>query len=121
VHLLPHDLEISLAVNALPKERREGAGILLLESTGYVKVREATNPFTCIVSRRRGNFYPVCFDEEGTRPILPAFADDAVLRLKGSADAQVERQLAAGSSRAATSLPSRPGMRTCCRRPPTCI
>src|ERR1700693_6406386 len=109
VILLPHDLEIRLAVNALPTELRDGAAVLMLESTGYVKVRQGTNPFTCVVSRRGGNFYPVCFDEEGARTILPAFADDAVLLLKGASDAEVERQLADGFEQGRHQPPARPG------------
>ena len=73
--MLPRDLETRLAVNALPPHLRDGAGIWALSETGYVKVKDAANPFTCIVSRRGGNLYPVCFDEEGTRTILPAFVD----------------------------------------------
>ena len=77
---------------------------------GYVKARTGTNPFTCLVSRRGGNFYPVCFDEEGSRTILPAFADDAVLRLKGASDAEVECQLAAGFEEGRYRPPARPGI-----------
>jgi hypothetical protein len=57
-------------MNALPKELRDGATLLALENEGYVKVRQGTNPFTCIVSRRGGNCYPVCFDEEGTHALI---------------------------------------------------
>lgn len=110
VVMLPKELELRLAVNALPKDLRDGASILALESTGYVKARTGTNPFTCLVSRRGGNFYPVCFDEEGSRTILPAFADDAVLRLKGASDAEVERQLAAGFEEGRYRPPARPGI-----------
>jgi len=46
--------------------------------------------------RRGGNLYPVCFDEEGTRTILPAFPDDATLRLKGASDLEIEREIADG-------------------------
>jgi hypothetical protein len=107
---LPRDLEIRLAVNALPKQLRAGATVLVMESTGYVEARHGTNPFTCIVSRRAGNFYPVCFDEEGARTILPAFADDAVLRLKGATDEEVERQLAQGFEQGHYRPPARPGI-----------
>jgi hypothetical protein len=110
VILLPRDLEIRLAVNALPGDLRQGATVLVLESGGYVKVRQGTNPFTCIVSRRGGNFYPVCFDEEGTRTILPAFMDDAVLRLKGLSEDEIERQLAGGFESGRYRPPSRPGI-----------
>jgi len=107
---LPRDLEIRLAVNALPKQLRAGATVLVMESTGYVEARHGTNSFTCIVSRRGGNFYPVCFDEEGARTILPAFADDAVLRLKGATDEEVERQLAQGFEQGHYRPPARPGI-----------
>ena len=107
---IPHDLEMRLAVNALPKPLQAGATVLTLEQTGYVEARHGSNPFTCIVSRRAGNFYPVCFDEEGSRTILPAFADDAVLRLKGVSNEEVERQLAKGFEDGHYRPPSRPGI-----------
>ena len=110
VLLLPRDLELRLAVNALPKELRDSAAVLVLEPAGYVRARPGTNPFTCIVSRRGGNFYPVCFDEEGSRTILPAFADDAILRLKGLSDEEIERQLAAGFESGRYRPPARPGI-----------
>jgi hypothetical protein len=107
---LPRDLEMRLAVNALPKDLRAGATVLVMESAGYVEAHHGTNPFTCIVSRRGGNFYPVCFDEEGTRTILPAFMDDAVLRLKGVKDDEVERQMASGFAEGRYRPPARPGI-----------
>jgi hypothetical protein len=110
VLLLARDLETRLAVNALPMELRDGAAVMVLESNGYVKVRSGTNPFTCIVSRRGGNFYPVCFDEEGTRTILPAFADDAVFRMKGSTEQEIEQKLAEGFEQGRYRPPSRPGI-----------
>ena len=108
--MLPRDLEMRLAIDALPKSLRDGASVLVLEPAGYVKAKQGTNPFTCIVSRRGGNFYPVCFDEEGTRTILPAFADDAVLRLKGATDDDVERQIARGFEQGRYRPPARPGI-----------
>src|SRR5579859_6433235 len=107
---LPRDLEIRLAVNALPKDLRDGATVLVMDSKGYIEARHGTNPFTCIVSRRGGNFYPVCFDEEGARTILPAFADDAVLRMKGSSEQDIERTLADGFAQGRYRPPSRPGI-----------
>lgn len=110
VIMIPRDLELRLAVNALPPHLREGAGILVLEGSGYVKVKNASNPFTCIVSRRGGNFYPVCFDEEGSRTILPAFMDDAALRLKGESPEVVERHIADGFAEGRYRPPARPGI-----------
>jgi hypothetical protein len=110
VLLLPRDLEIRLAVNALPKDLRDGAGVLVLAPGGYVEARHGTNPFTCIVSRRGGNFYPVCFDQEGARTILPAFADDAVMRLKGLKEDEIERQIASGFESGRYRPPAHPGV-----------
>jgi len=68
------------------------------------------NPFTCFVSRRAGNVYPVCFDEEGARTILPAFADDAVLRLKGASHDAVAQAIAKGFEDGRYRPPARPGI-----------
>ncbi|HEY3939917.1 MAG TPA: hypothetical protein VGL97_20975 [Bryobacteraceae bacterium] len=110
VPLLPRELEIRLAVNALPPHLRDGATVLVLEPTGYVKAKTGSNPFTCIVSRRGGNFYPVCFDKEGTRTILVAFMDDAVLRLKGLSDEEIDRHIAEGFESGRYRPPARPGI-----------
>jgi hypothetical protein len=99
-----------LAVNALPKDLRGGASVLVLEAAGYTKVKAGTNPFTCMVSRRGGNFYPVCFDAEGTRTILPAFADDASLRLAGASDQEVEHKMAEGFESGKYRPPAAPGI-----------
>lgn len=40
---LPRDLEMRLAVNALPKDLRAGATVLVMEPTGYVKAHQGTN------------------------------------------------------------------------------
>lgn len=110
VLMIPRDLEIRLAVDALPPHLRDGAGIWILGEKGYVKVKDAANPFTCIVSRRGGNFYPVCFDEEGTRTILPAFMDDATFRLKGESQESIERHIADGFAAGVYRPPARPGI-----------
>jgi hypothetical protein len=110
VLMISRDLELRLAVNALPKELRDAASVLVLEKDGYSNARTGTNPFTCMVSRRGGNFYPVCFDEEGTRTILPEFVDDTVLRLKGASDQEIARQLADSFAQGRYRPPARPGI-----------
>jgi hypothetical protein len=107
---LPRDLEVRLAVNALPKDLRAEATILVMEPAGYVEAKRGTNAFTCIVSRRGGNFYPVCFDEEGSHTILPAYVDDALLRIKGATDEQVNQEMAKGFESGRYRPPSRPGI-----------
>lgn len=107
---LPRDLELRLAVNALPKPLRAGATVRVLEGSAYVEAVHGANPFTCIVSRRGGNFYPVCFDQEGTRTILPAYEDDVTFRLKGMSSAEVESQLAQRFADGRYRPPARPGI-----------
>src|SRR5271170_6139074 len=73
--LLPRTLEVELALNGAPRHLREGATVLVLESAGYVKAKEGSNGFTCMVSRMDGDLFPVCWDEEGARSLLPMYLD----------------------------------------------
>jgi hypothetical protein len=108
--MMPRDLEIELALNAAPKHLRDGATVLVLDSTGYVRVREGTNAFTCIVSRRGGDVFPVCWDAEGARALLPIDLDDARLRLAGTSMAEIDRQVADGFKSGKYRAPSRTGV-----------
>jgi hypothetical protein len=112
VQMLPKELEIRLALSALPKRLREGASVRVLESTGYVRANAGTNAFTCIVSRRggSGNLFPLCFDEEGTHSILPVYLDDALLQLKGATNEEINRQIAAGYEKGLYRPAARPGI-----------
>jgi hypothetical protein len=110
IWLLPKELEMRLAVTALPPILREGAAVYVLSRSGYAKVKDGTNPFSCFVSRRGGNFYPVCFDEEGARTIMPAYMEDAVLRLHGASAAEVDRRMAESFASGRYRPPARPGI-----------
>lgn len=112
VHIweLPQELEVRWAVSALPASLRDQAGIRIFSGGHYVEYRKAANPFTCIVSRRAGNLYPVCFDEEGTRTILPAYEDDATMRQSGMTSDKVEAELATGFASGRYQPPSKPGI-----------
>jgi len=108
--MLPRDVEIELALNAAPKHLRDGATVLVFESTGYVKAREGTNAFTCVVSRRGGDVFPVCWDAEGAKALLPIDLDDAKLRLAGASIAEIERQVADGFKSGKYRAPARTGV-----------
>ncbi len=108
--MLPRDLEIELALNAAPKHLRDGATVLVLESIGYVKAREGTNAFTCVVSRRGGDVFPVCWDGEGAKALLPIDLDAAKLRLAGTSNADIDRQVAEGFKSGRYRAPSRTGV-----------
>jgi len=88
--LLPRALEVELALSAAPKHLREAATVWALEQSGYTKVKEGTNAFSCLVSRRAGDLFPVCWDAEGARSLLPIEFDDAQLRLSGKSTAEID-------------------------------
>src|SRR5262245_49868186 len=88
--LFPPALEIELALSAAPKHLRDGASVWVLGQSGYTMARKGTNPFTCVVSRRAGDVFPVCWDAEGARSLLPLDFDDAQMRLSGKSGAEIE-------------------------------
>lgn len=62
------------------KHLRDGAAVLVLESSGFVEAKKGTNAFTCEVTRRNGDIFPVCWDALGTKVLLPIDLDAAKLR-----------------------------------------
>src|SRR4051812_1981964 len=108
--MLPRDLEIELALSAAPKHLRDGAAVVVLAAAGYVNAREGANAITCIVSRRGGDLFPVCWDAEGTRTLLQVDLDAAKLRLGGTSNAEIDRQVAQGFKDGRYKVPSRTGV-----------
>src|SRR4051812_4828480 len=94
--LFPRDLEIELALSAAPPHLRDAATVWVLDTGGYVKARDGRNAFSCIVSRRGGDLFPVCWDAEGARALMPIDLADGTLRLGGASNADIERTIAAG-------------------------
>ena len=88
--LLPLALEIALALSAAPKHLRDAATVWTLEENGYTIAQRGSNPFSCLVSRRAGDLFPVCWDAEGARALLPLDFDDAKLRLSGKSGSEIE-------------------------------
>ena len=88
--LLPHALEIELALSAAPTHLRDGATVWVLDPSGYAIAKKGGNPFACVVSRRAGDLFPVCWDAEGTRSLLPLDVEDAQLRLSGKSGSEIE-------------------------------
>jgi hypothetical protein len=92
--LLPRALEIELAVSAAPKHLRDTATVWTLEAGGYTMARQGSNAFSCLVSRRAGDLFPVCWDAEGARSLLPLDFDDAQMRLSGKSGAEIDEIIA---------------------------
>lgn len=103
--------EITLALSAAPESLRGGAGVWVLDKSGYRKVRETTNGLTCQIDRERADtLEPICWDPEGTATIMPVSHDRAKWRAAGVSDAEIERKVADGFSSGAYRAPRRPGI-----------
>jgi len=95
--LLPREKEIDLALNAAPEHLRKSAGVYVLERHGFVKMRETTNGFTCIVNRDHPlSLKPVCFDAEGTATILPKILRVGQLLMQGVPTSEIDKEIAEG-------------------------
>jgi len=95
--LLPQEKEIALALSAAPEHLRNNAGVYVLKRNGFVKVRDSTNGFTCIVNRDHPlNQKPVCFDAEGTATILPKILRVGELLMQSKPMSVINAEIAEG-------------------------
>ena len=97
---LPRDLEIQLALSALPSHLRDNATVYVLNpDKGFEVARKGTNGFHALVARTgddtfRGSWpftkyrddilYPISFDEAGTKAQMQVFFDAAEMQAKGT-------------------------------------
>jgi hypothetical protein len=90
--LLPRERELELALSAAPEHLRKAAAVFVLQRGGYVKAREGSNGFTCIVEREGvKGIAPVCFDQEGSETTLLMAFRKARLAEEGKNAQEVER------------------------------
>lgn len=87
---LDRETEIEYALSAAPTHLREGAGIYVLESEGYGRVRPSRNGFECIVARVDRVIAPMCLDAEGSATNLKAVLREGELFLAGKSRAEVD-------------------------------
>jgi hypothetical protein len=91
---MPQSLEVRFALSALPPHLRDGATAYVLDPVaGYIVNRKGTNGLSCIVMRtewawpqlafRDDIYVPICYDEEGSRKMLPVWLDVAQMRARG--------------------------------------
>jgi hypothetical protein len=104
---LPRDLEIQLALSALPPHLRDNATVYVLNpDKGFQVARKGTNGFHAFVARTgddafRGSWpltkyrddilYPVSFDEAGARAQMRVFFDVAELQASGAPPGELKR------------------------------
>src|SRR6202163_1383593 len=97
---LPRDLEIQLALSALPPHLRDNATVYVLNpNKGFEVARKGTNGFHALVARTgddtfRGSWpltqyrddilYPISYDNAGPKAQMRVFCDAAELQTKGT-------------------------------------
>jgi hypothetical protein len=107
----PDATQVALAESAGPPPVAKDATILVLGSSGYRKVRDGKNGFTCLVSRERPDtLEPECFDAEGTATIVPARMFIETERAAGTAEAAIQKQLEDGYKSGRFGAPRKPGL-----------
>src|SRR5579871_6948662 len=104
---LPRELEIELALSALPPQLRDNSTVYVLNpEKGFEVARQGTNGFHAFVARTgddtfRGTWplktyrddilYPISFDEAGARAQMQIFFDAAALQAKGTPPEELKR------------------------------
>ena len=108
---LSREEKIKLAESAAPAEVSGKATVYVLERSGYVKVREGSNGFSCFVDRQTPwNSEPTCFDAEGTATTLPTrlFAEEE--RAKGKSEEGIKAEIESGYKSGRFKAPGKPGI-----------
>ena len=104
---LPRDLEIHLALSALPPHLRDQATVYVLNpSQGFEVAREGSNGFHALVARtgddtffgtwsltkyRDDILYPIAFDKAGAKAQMRVFIDAAAMQARGTRPAELKR------------------------------
>jgi hypothetical protein len=104
---LPRDLEIQLALSALPPHLRENATVYVLNPRkGFEVARKGTNEFHALVARTgddafRGSWplteypddilYPISFDKTGAAAQMRIFLDAAEMQAKGTPSNELKK------------------------------
>ncbi len=104
---LPRDLEIQLALSALPSHLRDNATVYVLNpDKGFEVARKGTNGFHTFVARTgddtfRGSWplteyrddilYPISFDAAGAKQQMRVFFDAAEMQAKGTPPGELKK------------------------------
>ncbi len=109
--LLIESQETAAALEAAPEHLRPDAGVYVLDSTGYRRVRTSRNGFNCLIQRDQpGAFEPRCFDAEGSATLLPAIFLRAELRARGATRAFIAREISERYQKGDLVVPRRVGI-----------
>ena len=108
---LPREDRIKLAESAAPPEISGKATVYLLERSGYVKVRDGSNGFSCFVDRQNPlNLEPTCFDAEGSATTLLSRLYAEEQRGKGKSEEEIKAAIEEGYKSGKFLAPRKPGI-----------
>lgn len=108
---VPREERIKLAESAAPPEVSGKASVYLLERKGYVKIRDGSNGFSCLVDRQTPeSSEPTCFDPEGSATTLVARLFVEEERGKGKSEDQIKAEVDDGYKSGKFKAPSKPGI-----------
>lgn len=108
---LSREQKIKLAESAAPPEISSKATVYLLERSGYVKVRNGSNGFSCLVDRQTPwNSEPTCFDAEGSATTLPTRLLVEEERAKGKSEDEIKAEIDHGYMTGRFKPPTKPGI-----------
>ena len=103
--------EIALALSACPPSVASKAAVYVLNTSGYVKVRDSQNGFTAIVQHALPTSQePQCMDAEGTRTHLPRILKVAELRAQGKSRDEIKRFVAEAFAKGVFQAPTPAGV-----------
>lgn len=104
---LPRELEIQLALSALPPHLRDNATVYVLNpAKGFAVARKGTSEFYALVARtgddafrgawpltryRDDILYPIAFDKAGAKAQLRVFLDAAEMQAKGTPPVELKK------------------------------
>lgn len=107
----PREERIKLAESAAPPEISSKATVYLLERSGYVKVRDGSNGFSCFVDRQNPlNLEPTCFDAEGSATTLLSRFYAEEQRGKGKSEEEIKTGIEQGYKAGKFQAPRKPGI-----------
>ena len=123
---LPRDLEIQLALSALPPHLRDNATVYVLNpQKGFEVARKGANGFHALVARTgddsfRGTWplreyrddilYPISFDEAGAKAQMRVFFDAAEMQAKGTPPEELKKMIQERYKTAYYKAPERAGV-----------
>lgn len=107
----PKAAQMELIEEAAPPDVVKSATIYLLGAKGYVKERNGSNGFSCLIVRERlDTVEPECYDAEGSATLLRVDLFREAQRAQGRAEAQIKDDIEKGYKSGRFKGPRKPGL-----------